>query len=43
MKDIEYFTLNIKTHKEFGEALILAQKKGVKILAIDCEITENSI
>lgn len=43
MKDIEYFTPNIKTHKEFGEALILAQKKGVKILALDCEITENSI
>jgi sugar fermentation stimulation protein A len=43
MKDIEYFTPNIKTHKEFGEALILAQEKGVKILALDCEVAENSI
>lgn len=43
MKDIEFFTPNIKTHKEFGEALILARKKGVKILALDCEVTENSI
>lgn len=43
MKDVEYFTANIKTHLEFGKALILAQIKGVKILALDCEVTKNSI
>jgi sugar fermentation stimulation protein A len=43
MKDIEYFTTNIKTHKEFGDALILAQNKGVNIFALDCEVTKNSI
>ncbi|MFA9424201.1 MAG: DNA/RNA nuclease SfsA [Sedimentibacter sp.] len=43
MDDVEYFTPNIKTHKELGEALVLAQEKGVKILALDCKVTENSI
>lgn len=43
MKDVEYFTPNIKTHKEFGETLSLAKRKGVKILALDCEVTKNSI
>ncbi len=43
MKDIKYFTPNIKTHKEFGEALVLAKSKGVNILALDCEVTKNSI
>jgi len=43
MKDVEYFTPNIITHKDFGDTLILAQSKGVKVLALDCEITENSI
>ena len=43
MKDVDFFTPNIKTHKAFGDALLLAQKKGVKIIAIDCEVTENSI
>lgn len=43
MKDITYFTPNNKTHREFGEALVLAKNKGVNILALDCEVTENSI
>jgi sugar fermentation stimulation protein A len=43
MKDVDYFVPNIKTHMDFGEALVLAQKKGVKILAVDCEVTENSV
>lgn len=43
MKGVLYFTPNYITHKDFGDALKLAQKKGVKIVAIDCEVTENSI
>ena len=43
MRDVLYFTPNYKTHREFGEALIRAKKRGVTIWALDCEITENSI
>lgn len=43
MKDVLYFTPNIKTHKAFAEALSKASDKGVKILALDCHITPNSI
>lgn len=43
MKDVLYFEPNIKTHKEFGEALREAKKHGVNILAVDCNITEDSI
>lgn len=41
MKDVKYFTPNIKTHKEFGEALKNASKKGVNILAYDCNVDYN--
>jgi sugar fermentation stimulation protein A len=30
-------------HKEFGQALRDAVKKGVKVLAMDCIVTNNSI
>lgn len=43
MKDVLYFTPNIKTHKAFGEALTNARNQGVKIMALDCEVTEHSI
>ncbi len=43
MKDVKYFTPNIKMHKELGDALIEAQNAGVNILAYDCEVTPNSI
>ena len=43
MKDVKYFTPNIKMHKELGDALIEAQNSGVNILAYDCEVTPNSI
>lgn len=43
MSDVSYFTPNCRTHKEFGEALIRANKRGVNILALECEVTENSI
>lgn len=43
MKDVLYFTPNDITHKEFGDALRAAEKKGVKIIAVDCDVTEDSI
>ncbi len=43
MKDVRYFTPNIETHPAFGETLKKAKAAGVKILAYDCEVTEDSI
>jgi len=43
MKGVHLFTPNYKTHREFGEALKSAQEKGVRIIALDCIVTENSI
>lgn len=43
MKNIDCFMPNYETHPEFGEALNKAQSKGVKILAYDCIVTEDSI
>lgn len=43
MQNPEYFTPNYKTHEEFGKALQYAKSKGIKILAYDCIVTENSI
>lgn len=41
MKGAEYFTPNMDTHKGFGEALIQAEKQGVKILAYDCKVEKD--
>lgn len=43
MKGIVQFEPNNGTQKEFGKALIEAQKKGVHILAYDCIVTEDSL
>ena len=43
MKGVNFFTPNYETHKEFGEALKKAQKSGVKILCLDCNVTSDSI
>jgi len=43
MKDVRYFTPNVKTHAAFGEALVAAERAGVKVLAFDCEVTEDSL
>jgi sugar fermentation stimulation protein A len=43
MKGVHLFTPNYKTHREFGEALKSAQEKGVRIIALDCIVTESSI
>lgn len=43
MKNVLHFEPNIETHKEFAEALIEAKKQGVNIIAVDCEVKEDSI
>ena len=43
MKGVHLFTPNYKTHREFGEALKSAQEKGIRIIALDCIVTESSI
>lgn len=43
MKGIQRFEPNWKTHPQLGEALIQAREAGVKLLAYDCLVTENSI
>ena len=43
MKEILYVTPNDVTHKAFGDALRNAEKAGVKILAVDCIVTPDSI
>lgn len=43
MKNIRYFTPNAKTHPAFAEALAQAEKHGVRLLALDCEVAPDSI
>ena len=43
MNWIKYFEPNYKTHKEFGEALKEARDNGVNVMAIDCDVTEDSV
>lgn len=43
MSDVLHFTSNNKTHPAFGAALISAKKAGVKVVALDCVVTENSL
>ena len=43
MEDVKHFEPNYKTHREFGELLKEAQEKGVKIIAIDCHVTPDTL
>ena len=43
MKGVKYFVPNWTTHAAFGEALLKAHKAGVEILAVDCEVTSDSL
>ncbi len=43
MQGISVFRPNDQTHKAFGDALRKAESEGVKILAYDCVITEQSM
>ena len=43
MKDVKYFVPNWETHPEFCEALLKAREAGVKIIALDCHVSEESM
>ena len=43
MKGIHHFEPNEKTHPAFGDALRRAQSAGVRIHAVDCIVTANSL
>ena len=43
MKDVKYFMPNDKTDPKFAQSLWEARKRGVKVLAYDCEVTENTM
>ena len=43
MKGIRYLEPNDRTHPAFGAALRRAEKAGVQVLAVDCQVTPESI
>lgn len=43
MKGCSSFIPNRKTHPEFADALINAQKHGVEIICVDCIVTEDEL
>lgn len=43
MQDVLYLEPNRRTHPAFAEALAEAEKAGVTLLALDCEVKEDSI
>ena len=43
MRPVKYLEPNDVTHKAFGDALREASKNGVKVLAVDCSITTDSM
>jgi sugar fermentation stimulation protein A len=43
MKEIREHRPNDATHRAFGDALRLAEREGVKILAYDCIVTPDSM
>ena len=43
MKGVNLFEPNRERHSQFADALVNASNRGVKVLAVDCIVTENSI
>ena len=43
MNNMLYFTQNNKTHLAFDAALVAGEKAGIKVTALDCVPTENSL
>lgn len=43
MEGVKFFTPNLATHPQFGEALIKAREAGVEILAWDCRVTPDEM
>lgn len=43
MQNIDYLIPNDETHRAFGDTLRKAEETGVKIIAVDCVVTPDSI
>lgn len=43
MRNVKYFCPNDETHPAFGAALREAKKQGVQVLALDCNVSPDSI
>lgn len=43
MEGITEVRANVDTHKEFGDALAMAQAAGVKVLCLGCKVTEDEL
>ncbi|MBQ9162159.1 MAG: DNA/RNA nuclease SfsA [Clostridia bacterium] len=43
MEKCKYFTPNVNTHPEFAQALREAQRDGVRVRALNCKVTENTL
>ena len=43
MKGVSSFSPNVRMHEAFGKALSSAAEKGVKVMALDCVVTQDSI
>lgn len=43
MDKVDYFTPNRETHPEFADVLLRAEKAGVEILCLTCQVEENSL
>ncbi len=43
MRGVEYFTPNRITHPEFADVLIQAKEAGVKVYAVDCDVTAGTM
>lgn len=42
-ENVDSFSPNDETHKQFGDALREAEKAGVKILAVNCDVTPDEM
>ncbi len=43
MEGVDFFTPAWDKHKAFGDALVNAHNKGVKVLAYDCKVSEDEV
>lgn len=43
MRGVKHFEPNYERHKEFAQALKLAQDNGVKVMCLDCNVTPDTL
>ena len=43
MEGIASFAPNYATHPAFGEALVQAERQGVRVIAYDCSVTADEL